>query len=456
MRIIVVAVVLLLASAAGARPLAFTPLAPIALAVGDDAGPQAVALADLDGDGITDLVAVDRDDDAIHVLLGVGDGTFHAPVDYPLDGTPTAVAVADVASPFASEQTGDVDGRVDVIVADDDGFAEILLGRGDGSFDPPEQDLSDVLDSLELIGVAVRDLDGNGRLDLVFLDSFDEVYFLCNEAGAFAPCATDYIETDGDTAIAFAAADVDADGRTDVAVLSEDSQDVRVFRGLGGGRFEPAPSYVASAVADPLAQTPAAFAAAALDDVGGEELIAASTGPPASALAVLTYAQSALQVATLAGAGEPRAVAVADLDGDALPDLATIAGAAPALSVARGDGSGGLGAPETPDGSAAIGAGRTLVAGRVDGDPRPDLAIVTDAGDAVLVALNATAAAPTCAGDCDGDGLVAINELITGVTIALGLQPVSQCAAFDTDDSHNVEINELIAAVRNALDGCSG
>jgi hypothetical protein len=72
----------------------------------------------------------------------------------------------------------------------------------------------------------------------------------------------------------------------------------------------------------------------------------------------------------------------------------------------------------------------------------------------VLVALNTTASAPACAGDCNGDGMTAINELITGVNIALGLQPVSQCDAFDTDGSNSVEINELIAAVRNALEGC--
>ena len=455
MRLGLIALVLSFAGAAGAvEPIAFTPMTPIALAVGDDAGPQAVALADVSGDGITDMLVVDRDDDALHVLLGVGDGTFHDPVDYDLDGTPTAVTVADVASPFASETSGDIDGRVDVIVADEDGFAEILLGRGDGSFDPPEQDLSDALDSLELIGVAARDLDGNGRLDLIFLDSFDEVYFLCNEAGIFAPCATDHVCTDGSGAIGFAVTDFDVDGQLDVAVLSTDSQDVRVIRGLGNAMFEATPSYVASAVVQPD-QVPAAFAAAALDDVGGDELIVANAGPPARALSVLAYAQPALQVATLAGPGDPRAVAVADFDGDTLPDLATVSGAAPALSVARGDGSAGLGAPETPAGSASIGAGRTIVAGAIDGDTRPDLVIVSDAGDSVLVALNTTAAAPTCAGDCSGDGTVAINELLLGVNIAIGLQPVTQCGAFDTDGSNSIAINELIAAVRNALEGCA-
>jgi hypothetical protein len=61
---------------------------------------------------------------------------------------------------------------------------------------------------------------------------------------------------------------------------------------------------------------------------------------------------------------------------------------------------------------------------------------------------------PVCVGDCNGNGTVAINELITGVTIALGNQPLSACPAFDANTDQHVAINELIAAVKNALMGC--
>jgi cysteine-rich repeat protein len=59
-----------------------------------------------------------------------------------------------------------------------------------------------------------------------------------------------------------------------------------------------------------------------------------------------------------------------------------------------------------------------------------------------------------CTGDCNGDGTVAINELITGVNIALGSTPVSSCPSFDVSGDGTVAINELIAAVNNALNGC--
>lgn len=73
---------------------------------------------------------------------------------------------------------------------------------------------------------------------------------------------------------------------------------------------------------------------------------------------------------------------------------------------------------------------------------------------ATVAAAPARGQAP-CVGDCDGNGTVAINELIIGVNIALGNSDVSACPVFDTDDTGAVEIYELIAAVGNAINGCT-
>jgi hypothetical protein len=60
-----------------------------------------------------------------------------------------------------------------------------------------------------------------------------------------------------------------------------------------------------------------------------------------------------------------------------------------------------------------------------------------------------------CAGDCDGDGQVAINEAVQGVNIALGNLAVAACASFDGNGDGAVTVNELIAAVSNVLGGCN-
>jgi hypothetical protein len=73
-----------------------------------------------------------------------------------------------------------------------------------------------------------------------------------------------------------------------------------------------------------------------------------------------------------------------------------------------------------------------------------------------VISGTATATVPPsgCVGDCNGNGMVEINELIIGVNIALGSAPLSMCPSFDANQDGMVEINELITAVNNALDGC--
>lgn len=73
---------------------------------------------------------------------------------------------------------------------------------------------------------------------------------------------------------------------------------------------------------------------------------------------------------------------------------------------------------------------------------------------AAVCFAGAVPAGAQCVGDCNGNGTVAINELIAGVTIALNVNPVSSCAAFDTNQDGMVSINELILGVNNALGTC--
>ncbi len=72
----------------------------------------------------------------------------------------------------------------------------------------------------------------------------------------------------------------------------------------------------------------------------------------------------------------------------------------------------------------------------------------------IVLLMTTPAVAQPCAGDCDGSGAVAIDELITGVRIALGDAPVTACAAFDANADGSVGIEELVRAVTAALSGC--
>ena len=75
-----------------------------------------------------------------------------------------------------------------------------------------------------------------------------------------------------------------------------------------------------------------------------------------------------------------------------------------------------------------------------------------------MLAARPAAALPqdTCAGDCDADAEVAVNELIVLVNIALGNSPMSSCAS-GLCESATVDISCLVGAVNHALGGgCPG
>jgi FG-GAP-like repeat len=80
-------------------------LAPRAFGAGGR--PSAVALGDVNGDGLLDLAVANEGSNNVSVLLGNGDGTFQAARHFPAGSRPLSVAVGDVSG----------DGHLDLAVA---------------------------------------------------------------------------------------------------------------------------------------------------------------------------------------------------------------------------------------------------------------------------------------------------------------------------------------------------
>lgn len=79
------------------------------------------------------------------------------------------------------------------------------------------------------------------------------------------------------------------------------------------------------------------------------------------------------------------------------------------------------------------------------GPPTPDLTATPQA--------TSTPTPRVCVGDCDGDGVVAISELVLSVGVVLGTEPAGACSAL-ANHQGTVDIAQLITGVRNALGGC--
>jgi hypothetical protein len=119
-----------------------------------DASPQSVALADLNADGKLDLVVVSLDSNqTVSVFLGNGDGSFQPQVRYAVGSFPYGLAVADV----------NLDGIPDILVTNENADTiSVLLGNGDGTFQP--QATFPTGDGPE--GITVADFNGDGLPDL--------------------------------------------------------------------------------------------------------------------------------------------------------------------------------------------------------------------------------------------------------------------------------------------------
>lgn len=61
---------------------------------------------------------------------------------------------------------------------------------------------------------------------------------------------------------------------------------------------------------------------------------------------------------------------------------------------------------------------------------------------------------PACAGDCDGNEVVSIDELILGVNIGLARVELEECEPLDANGSGSVTVDELVRAAKDAIDGC--
>ena len=378
-------------SAAIAAPLF---LAPIAYNAGGP-GTEFVAVADVNGDGRSDLiVAVQNDPGGAHarnglvaVFLGNGDGTFQPPVTYDSGGSdPFSLAIADLNG----------DGAQDIVVANfcvwiggscSSTTIGVLLGRGDGTFDPV---VAWNAGGNSATSVAVGDVNRDGKPDIVFPIqvgfNFAVGVLLGNGDGTFQPPSFAYT-----TGISqqIALADLNRDGALDVVLAGYNWRDdgqsaavVSVLIGHGDGTFEPAATYDTGAPAGTLANS------VAVGDLNGDGVLD---------LAVAVYATSTTAIllgngngtfapAVLYGSGGTLAWSetIADVNGDGKADV-IVAGAAGTIGVLLGNGNGTF----QPVRTFSVPAATSIAAADVNGDGRLDL-LVTTGNDAVSVLLNSS------------------------------------------------------------------
>ncbi|HEX9991501.1 MAG TPA: FG-GAP-like repeat-containing protein [Acidimicrobiales bacterium] len=207
----------------------------------NDCAPGQISTADMDGDGDPDIVMPDEgggefgsdcvQGQSVTIIPSLGDGTFGNGIRVETEALPQHALGADM----------DGDGLNDVVSAHlsgNGGDLAVALNNGDGTF-AQHVEIDTGRSHRE---IAAADLDGDGDVDVAGVDTDDGITVFLNDGSGVAFTTEVY---DGETvngylnAVAIDIGDVDVDGVPDIAVANWTGNDVGVWYGHGDGTFSP-------------------------------------------------------------------------------------------------------------------------------------------------------------------------------------------------------------------------
>jgi len=306
------------------------------VSVGD--APKSIAIGDVNHNGKLDLVVANGGSNNVSVLLGDGNGGFPKAPGSPITvGTgPVSVAICDVT--LQCDLNGD--GNSDLVVANSgSNSVSVLLGNGDGSFTPAPG--SPVAVGTAPNSVAIGDVNGDSRPDLVAANSGSNTVsvLLGNGGGSFAAAVN---IPAGSVPTSVALGNLNGDSHPDLVVADCGSDQVSVSLGAGNGGFGPPQPFSVGVGSKPAAVAIGDLNGDGVSDIaiansGGKECLlpGGPTGGPAGSVSVLVGAGGGDFAAARSFAllNDPFSIAIGDLDGDNRNDLVVANGRSRRISV---------------------------------------------------------------------------------------------------------------------------
>ncbi len=389
--------------------------------------PQSVTAADVNGDGKPDLIVANEGGNTVSVLLNTtAPGADHCRASLPSRPSlrapsPIAVTAADVNG----------DGKPDLIVANfNDDTASVLLNTtAPGAATPSFAGQQTFATGTEPVSVIATSVNGDGKPDLVVANVGDDtVSVLLNTTATPATTfdansfATQQSFAVGNNPRSETTTDVNGDGQSDLIVTNENDNTVSVLLNTTAPGAA-TPSF-ATQQTFATGNEPHSVTTADINGDGKPDLIVANYGDDTVSVLLNTTAPGATTLTfatqqTFGVGSGPYSVTTADVNGDGLPDLIVANYNDNTVSVLLNTTAPGAATPSfaTQQTFATGIEPASVTAADVNGDGKPDLIVANFNSNTVSVLLNTTAPG------------AATPSFTTQQTFATGVEPVSVTAA---------------------------
>ena len=213
--------------------------ASIPFSIGDNSGANSFASGDFDEDKRMDLAVVDSTGHTVAILLGNGDGTFQPVTTFGFDHLSSARSI--VVDDFNRDYHSDI-----AVTDIDSNSVFVFLGYGNGTFAKPISHDGKADSSLNAI--LACDLDNDNQRDIVLANSAtDDISVLMGHYRMTYQNSTVYSTGSASQPIFIVIGNLNRDNRTDMVVVNSGTKELEIYLGSDQEIFKHTATYAMSA-----------------------------------------------------------------------------------------------------------------------------------------------------------------------------------------------------------------
>jgi hypothetical protein len=367
--------------------------------------PYSVSIGDIDGDGKPDLAVANASSNTVSVIRNTsssGTISFAAKVDFTTGSYPISVSIGDI----------DGDGKPDLAVANYSSSTISVIRNTSTSGTVSFAAKVDFTTSTNPFSVSIGDIDGDGKPDLAVANAGSSTVsvLLNTSTSGTVHFAAKVDFTTGAYPESISIGDIDGDGKPDLAVANGGSNTVSVIRNTStSGTVS-----FAAKVDFTTGTAPISVRIGDIDGDGKPDLAVANQSSNTVSVFLNTSTLGTISFASkvdFTTGATPVSVSIGDIDGDGKPDLAVVNNGTTTVSVFRNTSTSGIvsfaGKLDFTTGTIP----HSVSIGDIDGDGKPDLAVANGSSNTVSVIRQITITITTFS---PASGAIGSSVTITG------------------------------------------